>query len=110
MWRLLLVISISTMLFSCKETVDCEKLEKKLSNCMMENYKNVNKKGRPLDDKKYSQDKSDLSAKYLKAIEDNFVKECKTNKGRDSRATKINKCLKETSCAAIENCLKSVLQ
>ncbi|MDA3862976.1 MAG: hypothetical protein PF689_03820, partial [Deltaproteobacteria bacterium] len=98
----------------CKKEVDCEKLKSRLTKCMISNYKVINKtrkekKGRDLSNEKFIEDRNKVSAKYAAIIDDYFYEKCKAASGRDSRAQKINKCLKEKECHNVHLCLKAVL-
>ncbi|MGM0596028.1 MAG: hypothetical protein ACQES9_03235 [Myxococcota bacterium] len=98
----------------CKEEVNCEKLKTRLTECMITNYKVINKtrkvKGRDLSKEKFIEDRNKVSAKYAAIIDEYFYEKCKAASGRDSRAKKINKCLKAKKCQDVHGCLKTVLQ
>lgn len=112
MGRISIVLLATAAFFttvSCKEKVDCEKMKEKLMTCMMDNYKVLNPKGRPLDDPKYAGDKKKAMADYAGIIDKEFIEKCTSTGGKDERAAKINKCLSQKDCKDVHSCLKSVL-
>ena len=102
---------MSTTLFAgCKEKVDCTKMQSRLTKCMPDNYKALNKNGRNLSDPKFKKDANEVAAKYAKLIDKHYADVCKAIDGKDKRAKKINKCLEQNSCTDVHACLKHVLK
>ena len=107
---LLLIFPVLAVSSGCKPKVDCNKLEERLTSCMVENYKALNKKGRDIEKPEYLADRNKLAAKYTEIIDKEIVSKCKAAGGKDVRASKINKCLKFKSCLKVHACLKHVLK
>ena len=107
---LLFALSTVTFVSGCKPKVDCEKLKERLTGCMVENYKAVNPKGRDIEKKEFLDDRNKLAAKYTEIIDEQIIKKCEANGGKDVRAAKINKCLKQKTCQQVHACLKAVLK
>lgn len=80
-------------LFSCQEKVDCQKLEERVTGCEKEFHKRLNP------EKPYN------SKRLHELVHSKLTKSCKNRGGKVGDASKINGCLKRTTCAAFVDCI-----
>ena len=77
---------------------------------MAENYKELNPKGRALDNPLFKEDANKLAAKYNTIIDEHYYDQCKAIGGKEKRASKINMCLRQKTCVGVHACLKDQLK